>query len=67
MRPAHRHTIAQVMEQTLENALDVEQRPLNPALHRLEDRGWITSECGVSENNRKAKYYRLTQLECREV
>ena len=58
--PAHGHTIAQAIEQTSENALEVEQGSLYPALHRLEDRGWLESEWGVSENNRKAKYYRLT-------
>ncbi len=60
MGPAHGHTIAQMIEQTSENALDVEQGSLYPALHRLEDRGWLESEWGVSENNRKAKFYRLT-------
>ena len=58
--PAHGHTIAQVIEHTSENALDVEQGSLYPALHRLEDRGLLSSEWGVSENNRKAKFYRLT-------
>jgi PadR family transcriptional regulator PadR len=60
MGPAHGHTIAQVIERTSENALDVEQGSLYPALHRLEDRGLLASEWGVSENNRKAKFYRLT-------
>ena len=58
--PAHGHTIAQVIEHTSENALEIEQGSLYPALHRLEDRGWLASEWGASENNRKAKYYRLT-------
>lgn len=58
--PAHGHTIAQVIESTSENALEVEQGSLYPALHRLEDRGWVSSEWGVSENNRRAKFYRLT-------
>jgi PadR family transcriptional regulator, regulatory protein PadR len=58
--PAHGHTIAQVIEHTSENALEVEQGSLYPALHRLEDRGWLSSEWGVSENNRRAKFYRLT-------
>ena len=57
---AHGHTIAQAIEQTSENALEVEQGSLYPALHRLEDRGWLSSEWGVSQNNRKAKFYRLT-------
>jgi PadR family transcriptional regulator, regulatory protein PadR len=60
MGPAHGHTIAQAIERTSENALDVEQGSLYPALHRLEDRGWVSSEWGASENNRKAKFYRLT-------
>jgi PadR family transcriptional regulator, regulatory protein PadR len=65
--PAHGHTIAQVIERTSENALDVEQGSLYPALHRLEDRGSVTSEWGVSENNRKAKYYRLTSKGRKEL
>jgi len=60
MGPAHGHTIAQAIERTSENALEVEQGSLYPALHRLEDRGWLASEWGVSDNNRKAKFYRLT-------
>ena len=58
--PAHGHTIAQAIERTSENALEIEQGSLYPALHRLEDRGLLSSEWGVSENNRKAKFYRLT-------
>ncbi|MBT9331828.1 PadR family transcriptional regulator [Paracidobacterium acidisoli] len=60
MGPAHGHTIAGVIEHTSENTLEVEQGSLYPALHRLEDRGLLASEWGVSENNRKAKFYRLT-------
>ena len=60
MGSAHGHTIAQVIERTSENALEVEQGSLYPALHRLEDRGWLSSEWGVSDNNRKAKFYSLT-------
>jgi PadR family transcriptional regulator, regulatory protein PadR len=58
--PAHGHTIAQAIERTSENALEIEEGSLYPALHRLEDRGWVSSEWGVSENNRKAKFYKLT-------
>jgi PadR family transcriptional regulator PadR len=58
--PAHGHTIASVIEQRSEDVLQVEHGSLYPALHRLEDRGWIASFWGTSENNRKAKYYRLT-------
>ena len=60
MGPAHGHTIAHVIEHTSENVLDVEQGSLYPALHRLEDRGWVSSYWGASENNRKAKFYQLT-------
>lgn len=67
MGPAHGHTIAHAIEQTSENALEIEQGSLYPALHRLEDRGWVLSEWGVSENNRKAKYYRLTQKGRKEL
>ena len=58
--PAHGHTIAHVIERTSEDVLQVEQGSLYPALHRLEDRGWLSSYWGASENNRKAKYYKLT-------
>lgn len=57
---AHGHTIAKVIERGSENVLDIEQGSLYPALHRMEDRGWVSSFWGVSENNRKAKFYRLT-------
>jgi transcriptional regulator len=57
---AHGHTIAKVIERTSEDVLEVEQGSLYPALHRLNDRGWVSSYWGVSENNRKAKFYRLT-------
>lgn len=60
MGPAHGHTIAHVIEHTSEDVLQVEQGSLYPALHRLEDRGWLESYWGTSENNRKAKFYRLT-------
>ena len=57
---AHGHTIAKVIERTSEDVLEVEQGSLYPALHRLEERGWVSSYWGTSENNRKAKFYRLT-------
>jgi PadR family transcriptional regulator, regulatory protein PadR len=60
--PAHGHTIAHVIEHGSDDVLQVEQGSLYPALHRLEDRGWIASFWGTSENNRKARYYRLTPL-----
>src|ERR1700719_2595789 len=58
--PAHGHTIAHAIEHRSEDVLQIEHGSLYPALHRLEDRGWIASFWGTSENNRKAKYYRLT-------
>ena len=58
--PAHGHTIAHALERGSEDVLQIEHGSLYPALHRLEDRGWIASFWGTSENNRKAKYYRLT-------
>lgn len=60
MGSAHGHTIAQVIEHTSEQALEVEQGSLYPALHRLEDRGLVSAKWGVSENNRRAKFYQLT-------
>ena len=57
---AHGHTIAKVIERTSEDVLEVDQGSLYPALHRLEDRGWVSLYWGGSENNRKAKFYRLT-------
>lgn len=59
--PAHGHTIAHAIEHRSEDVLQVEHGSLYPALHRLEDRHWIASFWGTSENNRKARYYRLTR------
>jgi transcriptional regulator len=67
MGPAHGHTIAHVIEHTSEDMLQVEQGSLYPALHRLEDRGWLSSSWGASENNRKAKFYELTSLGKRQL
>ncbi|HYO80648.1 MAG TPA: PadR family transcriptional regulator, partial [Bryobacteraceae bacterium] len=58
--PAHGHTIANVIEQGSDQVLQVEHGSLYPALHKLEDKGLIASFWGTSENNRKAKYYRIT-------
>ena len=57
---AHGHAIAKAIERNSEDVLQVEQGSLYPALHRLIKRGWISAEEGTSENNRRAKYYRLT-------
>jgi|SRR5271155_1515480 len=58
--PAHGHSIAQVIEQRSDAVLQVEHGSLYPALHRIEDRGWISAYWGTTENNRRARYYRLT-------
>jgi transcriptional regulator len=58
--PAHGHTIAHAIARQSEDVLQVEHGSLYPALHRLEDRKWIASFWGTSENNRRARYYRLT-------
>ena len=60
MGPAHGHTIAHAIERGSEDVLQIEHGSLYPALHRLEQRGWNKSFWGTSDNNRKAKYYRLT-------
>lgn len=57
---AHGYTIAKIIERGSEDVLQVEQGSLYPALYRLEDRAWISSYWGSSENNRRAKFYRLT-------
>jgi PadR family transcriptional regulator len=58
--PAHGHAIAKAIEFNSDEALQVEQGSLYPALHRLIRRGWILAEEGTSENNRRAKFYALT-------
>ena len=60
--PAHGQTIAKVIERGSGEFLQIEQGSLYPALYRLEDRGWLASFWGTTENNRKAKYYRLTPV-----
>src|SRR6202142_4310735 len=58
--PTHGHAIAKMIEFNSDEVLQVEQGSLYPALHRLIKRGWISAEEGTSENNRRAKSYRLT-------
>ena len=57
---AHGHAIAKAIEHNSEDVLQVEQGSLYPALHRLIKRGWISAVDGTSENNRRAKFYKLT-------
>ena len=65
--PAHGHTIAHTIERQSDEVLQIEYGSLYPALHRLEDRGWIASFWGTSENNRRARYYRLTPAGRRQM
>ena len=58
--PTHGHGIAKSIERMSEESLKVEHGSLYPALQRLQQEGWITAEWGVSKNNQRAKYYRLT-------
>ena len=59
--PMHGYGIAKWIQATTQDALSVEEGSLYPALHRMERRGWIVSEWGRSESNRRAKYYKLSQ------
>jgi len=65
--PAHGHAIAKAIEFRSEDVLQVEQGSLYPALHRLIKRKWIAVEEGTSENNRRAKFYRLTNQGRRQL
>jgi transcriptional regulator len=58
--PVHGYGIAQRIRQISSDVLQVQQGSLYPALHRLEKRGWITADWGESENNRQARFYRLS-------
>ena len=67
LEPAHGHAIAKAIEFKSDDVLQVEQGSLYPALHRLIKRRWISAEEGTSENNRRAKFYRLTQKGRRQL
>lgn len=58
--PAHGYGVARWVEATTDDVLRIEEGSLYPALRRLEDRGWVTSDWGVSENNRRARFYTIT-------
>jgi PadR family transcriptional regulator PadR len=58
--PAHGYAIARWVEDTTRDVLKIEEGSLYPALRRLEDRRFVTSEWGLSENNRRARYYQIT-------
>src|SRR5436853_7703474 len=65
--PTHGHAIAKAIELRSDDVLQVEQGSLYPALHRLIKRRWISVEKGTSENNRRAKFYRLTPIGRRQL
>ena len=65
--PQHGFAIVQRIRQMSDEVLQVEQGSLYPALYRLEEQGWIKAEWGVSENNRKAKFYTLTAAGRRQL
>src|SRR5689334_498823 len=58
--PAHGYAIARWVESTTDDVLRIEEGSLYPALRRLEDRGWVRSEWGLSENNRRARFYTIS-------
>jgi len=62
LEPMHGFGISQRLSQISKDVFHVNQGSLYPALHRLEEKGWIQSEWGMTENNRKAKYYRLARV-----
>ncbi len=59
-QPTHGYGIARWIEQTTGDVLRIEEGSLYPALRRIEDKGWVTSTWGVSENNRRARFYSIT-------
>jgi PadR family transcriptional regulator PadR len=65
--PTHGHAIAKAIEFNSDDVLQVEQGSLYPALHRLIKRRWVSVEEGISENNRRAKFYRLTRMGRRQL
>jgi transcriptional regulator len=67
LEPMHGWAIAQRIQQISDELLRVQQGSLYPALHRLEHQGWITANWGVSENNRRARFYTLTRAGRRQL
>ncbi|HEY6305639.1 MAG TPA: PadR family transcriptional regulator [Candidatus Angelobacter sp.] len=65
--PTHGYGIVLYIQRVSDNLLRVEEGSLYPALHRIEETGWITSEWRTSKNNRRAKYYRLTAAGRKQV
>ena len=67
LEPMHGWAIAQRIQQMSDDLLRVQQGSLYPALHRLEHQGWMTADWGVSENNRRARFYSLTKAGRRQL
>jgi PadR family transcriptional regulator, regulatory protein PadR len=65
--PQHGWAVSERVQQISSDVLSIQQGSLYPALHRLERRGWIKAKWGVSENNRRAKYYELTRSGCKQL
>src|SRR6185436_15218896 len=65
--PRHGYAVARWIKDMSDGTLQVEDRALYVSLHRLEERGWVESQWGLSENNRKAKYYELTDAGKRQL
>ncbi|MDQ6885673.1 MAG: PadR family transcriptional regulator [Gemmatimonadota bacterium] len=59
-KPMHGYGIAKWIQQITDDVLQIDEGSLYPALYRMEKRAWVTAEWGITENNRRAKYYRLT-------
>ena len=67
LEPQHGWAISERIQQISSDVLRIQQGSLYPALHRLERRGWIKSQWGVSENNRRARFYDLTRSGCKQL
>jgi PadR family transcriptional regulator, regulatory protein PadR len=65
--PMHGYGLARWLERTTEDAVRIEEGSLYPALHRMDRRGWVSATWGVTENNRRAKYYALTETGRRQL
>jgi PadR family transcriptional regulator, regulatory protein PadR len=65
--PQHGLAVLRWIERVTEDRLQIEEGALYPALHRMEQKGWLDAEWGYTENNRKAKYYRLTTVGRRQL
>ena len=65
--PMHGYAVARWLQDVTDDVLQIEEGSLYPSLHRMERKGWIESEWGLSENNRRAKYYTLTSQGRKEL